>query len=194
MESEALIEFGKPLERIKTETPSPQGKEVLLKVTYGGVCHSDVHIQDGYFDLGGGNQLPLGGTMNLPHTLGHEIEGEVVSIGSDVKDIKVGENVVAFPWIGCGKCATCDSGDEHLCNAPRQLGIQLAGGFSDYCLVPDEKYLLDYTGIKPGLAATYMCSGLTAFGALKKINHVSKDDHILILGLGGVGMLSLIHI
>ncbi len=121
--------------------------------------------------------------MNLPHTLGHEIEGEVVSIGSDVKDIKVGENVVAFPWIGCGKCATCDSGDEHLCNAPRQLGIQLAGGFSDYCLVPDEKYLLDYTGIKPGLAATYMCSGLTAFGALKKINHVSKDDHILILGL-----------
>ena len=168
MESEALIEFGKPLERIKTETPSPQGKEVLLKVTYGGVCHSDVHIQDGYFDLGGGNQLPLGGTMNLPHTLGHEIEGEVVSIGSDVKDIKVGENVVAFPWIGCGKCATCDSGDEHLCNAPRQLGIQLAGGFSDYCLVPDEKYLLDYTGIKPGLAATYMCSGLTAFGALKK--------------------------
>ena len=54
MESEALIEFGKPLERIKTETPSPQGKEVLLKVTYGGVCHSDVHIQDGYFDLGGG--------------------------------------------------------------------------------------------------------------------------------------------
>ena len=47
MESEALIEFGKPLERIKTETPSPQGKEVLLKVTYGGVCHSDVHIQDG---------------------------------------------------------------------------------------------------------------------------------------------------
>ena len=142
MESEALVEFGKPLKRIKTDTPTPQGKEVLIKVTYGGVCHSDVHIHDGYFDLGGGNQLPLGGTMSLPHTLGHEIEGEVVSVGDEVKDIKVGENVVAFPWIGCGKCPTCHAGDEHLCNAPRQLGIQLAGGFSDYCLIPDEKYLL----------------------------------------------------
>ena len=191
MESEALVEFGKPLKRIKTDTPTPQGKEVLIKVTFGGVCHSDVHIHDGYFDLGGGNQLPLGGTMSLPHTLGHEIEGEVVSIGDKVKNIKVGENVVAFPWIGCGKCPTCEVGDEHLCNAPRQLGIQLAGGFSDYCLIPDEKYLLDYTGIKPGLAATYMCSGLTAFGALKKINNVNKDDHILILGLGGVGMMGL---
>ena len=50
---------------------------------------------------------------------------------------------------------------------PRQLGIQLPGGFADYCIVPDSKYVLDYTGIRPGLAATYMCSGLTAFGALK---------------------------
>ena len=58
MESEALVEFGKPLKRIKTDTPTPQGKEVLIKVTFGGVCHSDVHIHDGYFDLGGGVQLP----------------------------------------------------------------------------------------------------------------------------------------
>ncbi len=191
MESEALVEFGKPLERIKSNTPTPEGKEVLLKITHGGVCHSDVHIQDGYFDLGGGNQLPLGGTLELPHTLGHEIEGEVVSIGPEVKNIEVGENVVAFPWIGCGDCPTCSSGDEHYCNAPRQLGIQIPGGFSDFCLVPDEKYLLDYTGINPGLAATYMCSGLTAFGALKKLVNINDNDHILILGLGGVGMMGL---
>ena len=47
MESEALVEFGKPLERIKSDTPTPEGKEVLLKITYGGVCQSDVQIQDG---------------------------------------------------------------------------------------------------------------------------------------------------
>ena len=191
MESEALIEFGKPLERLKSETPTPKGKEVLLKITYGGVCHSDVHIQDGYFDLGGGNQLPLGATLTLPHTLGHEIEGEVVSIGSEVENLEVGSNVVAFPWIGCGDCPTCLSGDEHYCNAPQQLGIQKPGGFSDYCLVPDSKYLLDYSGIKEGLAATYMCSGLTAFGALKKLVNINDDDHILIMGLGGVGMMGL---
>ena len=86
MESEALVEFGKPLKRIKTDTPTPQGKEVLIKVTYGGVCHSDVHIHDGYFDLGGGNKFPVGEMLNLPHTMGHEIEGEVVAIGPDVSN------------------------------------------------------------------------------------------------------------
>ena len=59
--------------------------------------------------------------------------------------------------------------DEHLCNAPRQLGIQLAGGFSDYCLVPDEKYLLDYSGIKPGLARLICVRGLQLW-CIKKIN------------------------
>ena len=106
--------------------------------------------------------------LNLPHTMGHEIEGIVASVGPDVTDIEIGSNVVAYPWIGCSKCATCKAGDEHYCNAPRQLGIQLPGGFADYCIVPDSKYVLDYEGIRPGLAATYMCSGLTAFGALKK--------------------------
>ena len=84
MKSEAIVELGKPLQTIESETPEPKGKEVLLKITHSGVCHSDVHIHDGYFDLGGGNQLPLGGTMNLPHTLGHEIEGEVIAMGADV--------------------------------------------------------------------------------------------------------------
>ena len=88
MKSEAIVELGKPLQTIETETPTPKGKEVLLKITHSGVCHSDVHIHDGYFDLGGGNKLPVGAMLNLPHTMGHEIEGEVVSIGSDVKDVE----------------------------------------------------------------------------------------------------------
>ena len=191
MKSEAIVELGKPLQPIETETPTPKGNEVLLKITHSGVCHSDVHIHDGYFDLGGGNKLPVGAMLNLPHTMGHEIEGEVVSIGPDVNDIEIGSNVVAYPWIGCGNCSTCSDGDEHYCNAPRQLGIQLPGGFADYCIVPDSKYVLDYEGIRPGLAATYMCSGLTAFGALKKIVNIGDNDHILIMGLGGVGMMGL---
>ena len=52
--------FGAPLQEIETPTPVPQGTEVLLKVAHCGVCHSDVHIHDGYFDLGGGNKLPMG--------------------------------------------------------------------------------------------------------------------------------------
>ena len=191
MKAYQVVANGKPLEEKEIETPTPTGKEILLKTVSCGVCHSDVHIHDGYFDLGGGNKLPVGAMLNLPHTMGHEIEGEVVSIGPEVTEVEIGSNVVAYPWIGCGDCSTCSVGDEHYCNAPQQLGIQLPGGFADYCLIPDSKYVLDYEGIRPGLAATYMCSGLTAFGALKKIVNVSDTDHILIMGLGGVGMMGL---
>ena len=99
MKSEAIVEFGKPLQTIEMDTPTPKGKEVLLKITHSGVCHSDVHLHDGFFDLGGGNQLPVGAALNLPHVLGHEIEGEIVSFGPDVNGLEVGSSVVAYPWI-----------------------------------------------------------------------------------------------
>ncbi|HTK80404.1 MAG TPA: alcohol dehydrogenase catalytic domain-containing protein, partial [Rhizomicrobium sp.] len=80
MRSHAIVEFGSPLKEIETLTPEPKGTEVLLKIHNAGVCHSDVHIHDGYFDLGAGNKLPMS-AIQLPHTLGHEIEGEVVAVG-----------------------------------------------------------------------------------------------------------------
>ena len=89
MKAYQVEEPGKPLVCNEVETPNPQGKEVLVKTISCGVCHSDVHIHDGYFDLGGGNKLPVGAMLNLPHTMGHEIEGEVVSIGPDVNNIDV---------------------------------------------------------------------------------------------------------
>ena len=58
-------------------------------------------------------------------------------------------------------------------------------------LVPDEKYCLDAGAIEPGLASTYMCSGITAYSALKHLKPVAADDQILIVGLGGVGMMAL---
>jgi len=190
MKSEAIVEYGKPLELLETETPTPTGSEILLKVTHCGVCHSDVHIHDGHFDMGGGNQLDVRAGRKLPFTLGHEIEGEVVAVGPDVTDVKVGEHRVAYPWIGCGECPTCNRGDEHLCNKPRNLGIQVAGGYATHTIVPHQRYLLDYTGVKDGLAATYMCSGLTAYSAMKKLD-VSDEERVLVVGLGGVGMMGL---
>jgi D-arabinose 1-dehydrogenase-like Zn-dependent alcohol dehydrogenase len=188
MKSQAITAFGKPLEEVTGEVPQPQGAEVVLKVTHCGVCHSDIHIHDGYFDMGGGNKLDMTRGIQLPFTLGHEIEGEVVAVGPDAGEAKVGDRRVAFPWIGCGQCPICARGDEHLCNAPRQLGVNIAGGYADHVLVPHEKYLLDYDGIPEGLAATYMCSGLTAFSALKKIGEPGPEDAVLIVGAGGVGM------
>jgi D-arabinose 1-dehydrogenase-like Zn-dependent alcohol dehydrogenase len=192
MRSQAVVAFGAPLQEIETPTPVPAGTEVLLKTHNAGVCHSDVHIHDGYFDLGGGNKLPMG-NLKLPHTMGHEIEGEVVAVGPDVKGIKIGDRYAAFPWIGCGECPACLRGEENLCGRPRNLGCSanIPGGYSTHVMVPHPKYLLGYGSTPAPLAAAYMCSGLTAFGAMKKVGKLGPDDQILVLGVGGVGMMGV---
>ena len=143
MKAEAIVEYGAPLQEVTLDTPVPQGTEILVKVTHCGVCHSDVHLHDGYFDMGGGNKLDVRGGRKLPFTLGHEIEGEVIAVGPDAEGVKVGDQRVIFPWIGCGSCPTCNRGDEHLCNKPRALGINVAGGYATHCLELTERLLLD---------------------------------------------------
>ncbi|MBO6541886.1 MAG: alcohol dehydrogenase catalytic domain-containing protein [Alphaproteobacteria bacterium] len=191
MKSQAIVEYGAPLQEVESDLPALEGTQVLLKVSHCGVCHSDVHLHDGHFDLGGGNKLDVSRGRKLPFTLGHEIEGEVVAVGPDVKDVAVGDKRVAYPWIGCGDCPTCRRGEENLCNKPANLGIQVAGGYSTHAVVPHPRYLLDYTGVSQGLAATYMCSGLTAFSAMKKLGDISAEERVAVVGLGGVGMMGL---
>ncbi len=73
---------GQPLQLNEQPTPEPKGTEVLLKVLAAGVCHSDLHLADGWFDLGGGKRMSLADRgMKLPVTLGHENVGEVVAFG-----------------------------------------------------------------------------------------------------------------
>ncbi len=189
MKSQAITAFGQPLSEVTTELPQPSGSEVLVEISHCGVCHSDVHFHDGNFDFGNGQKLDLT-SKPLPMTLGHEIEGTVIAVGPEVKNVKIGDRRVIYPWIGCGECAICQRGDEHLCNL-RALGVNLPGGFSSHCLVPHERYCLDCDGIAPGLASTYMCSGITAYSALKYFSPVSADEQVLIVGLGGVGMMGL---
>src|SRR5688572_32972151 len=77
MRAMQIIEWGKPLELRDYPTPEPTGGQVLVRVESAGVCHSDVHIWDGYFDLGGGNKVTLEQRgVKLPFTMGHEIAGE----------------------------------------------------------------------------------------------------------------------
>src|SRR5579872_5142518 len=195
MRSMQIIEWGKPLEARDYPDPEPKGEEVLLRVEAAGVCHSDVHIWDGHFDLGDGKRISLESRgVQLPFTMGHEIAGEVAALGPQASGVKVGDKVVAYPWIGCGECDVCKKGEELLCLRPRTLGTRVAGGYGSHVLVPHARYLLPYGDIPQGLAATYTCSGITAFSALKKTrDHLGKDDHLVIIGAGGVGG-SAVHI
>ena len=189
MRAMQIIEWGKPLEPRDYPTPEPTGAQVLVRVEAAGVCHSDVHIWDGYFDLGGGNKVTLEQRgVKLPFTMGHEIAGEVVAFGPEAKGVQVGKRYVVYPWIGCGACGVCKKGEELLCLTPRTLGTRTSGGYGSHVLVPHARYLVDYGTVSQPLAATYTCSGITAFSALKKIrNHVDVGDHYLIIGAGGVG-------
>jgi D-arabinose 1-dehydrogenase-like Zn-dependent alcohol dehydrogenase len=188
---QSLTAYAAPLCETVAPLPEPQGAEVLVRIERCGVCHSDIHLQDGYFDLGQGKHLDVTSGRALPFTLGHEIAGVIERAGPDAPDAKIGSSVAVFPWIGCGKCAVCQSGDENLCNAPRNLGVSMDGGFATHVIVPHPRYLLDYAPLPKSLAAAYMCSGLTAYSALKKLTSRAAHRPLLLVGLGGVGMMGL---
>ena len=188
MQSWQVEEFGKPLVRALRDVPAPTGTEVVLRIAGCGVCHSDVHMQDGYFDLGGGHRLDLARTVQPPRTLGHEIAGTVVALGPEAQGVQLGDRRVAYPWIGCGACALCAAGQEHLCSTPHALGVARDGGFATHVTLPHPRYLVDHAGIPDEQACTYACAGLTAYSALRKVGPLAAGDALLVLGAGGVGL------
>ena len=187
MNSWQITRFGGPLELTCTADPEPGGAAVLVRVEGCGMCHSDLHIWSGFFDLGGGKRYEVKNRMTLPFTLGHEIVGEVIAAGPDAT-VAVGTKGIVFPWIGCGSCHACRAGQELRCPAPRVLGTRKDGGYSDRVLVPDGRYIVPYGDMDPALAATCACSGLTAYSAIRKLPPLGPDGSVLILGAGGVGL------
>ncbi|HET7847872.1 MAG TPA: alcohol dehydrogenase [Pseudolabrys sp.] len=182
---------GEPLQLNEQPTPKPAGTEVLLKVLAAGVCHSDLHLNDGWFDLGGGKRMSLADRgMKLPVTLGHENVGEVVAVGPEAKGVKTGARVLAHPWIGCGHCEPCRRDEENLCRAMRSLGVFSNGGYADYLMVPHPRYLIDIGDLPPERAAPLACSGVTTYGALKKVPTL-KSEPTVIIGAGGLGLMCL---
>jgi D-arabinose 1-dehydrogenase-like Zn-dependent alcohol dehydrogenase len=187
-----VVEWGKSLAPREHPTPEPKGTEVLLKLKYCGVCHSDVHIRDGYFDMGGGKRFFMGDRgMKPPITLGHEPYGSVIAAGPDATDVPIGEDRLVCPWIGCGKCARCAEGQDNHCMAPRWAGVQAPGGYADHLLIPHPRYLVDASGIDPAWAATLACSGLTTYSAVSALMPVPADEWVAVMGAGGLGLMAI---
>ena len=192
MQSWQIIEHGKPLQKIINETPRPKGTEVLVRITRSGVCHSDLHIWDGYFDWGGGKRFYVKDRGCVPpFTLGHEPFGIVEALGPRAKGVKIGQKRIVFPWLGCGKCPTCKEGLDNYCVAMRALGVLRPGAYATHLLVPHPKYLVDASGIDEGFAATLACSGVTAYSAISKAPKLSARDWVAVIGCGGVGLAAV---
>jgi D-arabinose 1-dehydrogenase-like Zn-dependent alcohol dehydrogenase len=188
-----IVEHGKPLQKALKETPKPQGTEVLMRITRSGVCHSDLHIWEGYFDLGGGKRFYVKERGCVPpFTPGHEPFGVVEALGPRARGVRIGQKRLIYPWIGCGKCAVCRAGQDNYCvSGSRFLGVNRPGAYSTHVLVPDPKYLLDTKGVDDSFAATLSCSAVTAYSAASKLPSLSKSDSVAVLGCGGLGLIAI---
>src|ERR1700674_4314256 len=196
MKSFKVTDFNAPLKEVDQPTPQPSGTQVLIRVKAAGVCHSDLHIWEGGYDLGHGRK-PLSlkdRGVSLPRTMGHETVGEVLAFGPDAGavagDLRIGDVALVYPWLGCGKCEVCLAGEENMCAKPASLGGYYDGGYADHMTVPHPKYLLNLKGLDPVTAAPYACSGVTTYSALKKVE-ASFNTPIVIFGAGGLGLMAL---
>src|SRR4051812_13121361 len=104
MKAAVFREIGKPLEIVDHADPTPAEHQVVLKVGRCGICGSDLHMTEP------GGMAPAAGSI-----IGHEIGGEVVSLGRGVTKLKVGDRVAALPIVGCGSCVACMSGEPSWC-------------------------------------------------------------------------------
>jgi len=194
MRSMQIIKWGEPLELRESETPTPQGSEILVRIDACGVCHSDLHIWEGFFDLGEGQKFPIEERgVHLPFTMGHEPAGVVIAKGPDSGDAEIGNSYAIYPWVNCGECEPCLNGLTQVCDAPKVIGTRVNGAYSDHVMVPDHRFLVDHTGISSDLACTLACSGLTTFSAIRKIDptsHTAKDT-VVVLGAGGLGLTAV---
>ncbi len=192
MKAWAVVAHNAPLECVELPDPEPAGTDVVVEVTRCGVCHSDLHLWHGGYDLGGGRMLSVKDRgLVLPAAPGHEIVGRVVRMGPEATGVAIGDERVVYPWIGCGHCAHCRAEEDNLCSQQRSLGVSVNGGFGRLVKVPHPRYLLAFDGIDASLAATYACSGLTAYSAVRKVLPVAADEAVVLIGAGGLGLAAI---
>ncbi|WP_328794085.1 alcohol dehydrogenase [Maritimibacter harenae] len=187
------MKFGTPLVPEDREDMVPEGSEIIMDVLAAGVCHSDLHIRDGGYDLGHGERLSFEERgMHLPHIMGHEPVARIARVGPDVPgDLNRDANYLVYPWNGCGDCDLCREGKENFCATPRFLGVHVDGAYSTQVRVPHERYLFPIGDMAPEHAAPLACSGLTTYSALKKVEHLLDRTPAVLIGAGGLGLMAV---
>ena len=192
MKSAKIIETNQTLQLYESETPTPKGSQVLVKVQSSGVCHSDIHLWEGGYEGPKGQFLKTTDRgVKYPLTPGHEIAGVIDSLGEQTEGFAKNEKVLVYPWIGDGLCPACIIGEENLCDKPRSLGVYNDGGYADYVLVPNYKYLIKLGDeIDTDTSAPLSCSALTAYGAVKNGN-LTPNDNVVLVGIGGLGLMAI---
>lgn len=155
-------------------------EEVDVKVTYCGVCHSDLSMINNEW-----------GMTEYPLVPGHEIVGEVIAVGSAVKNVSVGQTV-GMGWFSgsCMSCSSCMSGDHNMCDTAEQTIVGRHGGFADHVRGHWSWAIPIPEGMDSSKVGPLFCGGATVFNPIV-IAGVQPTDSVGVIGIGGLGHLAL---
>ncbi len=159
--------------------PMPGPREVLVAVSFAGVCGTDRHIYE--WDPWSEARVPLGVTV------GHEFMGRVAAVGDAVVGIQIGERVSGEGHVGCGQCQPCRTGNGHICEKVDILGIDINGCFAQYVCIPEGNVWPVHPSIPDRLAAIFDPLG-NAMHAVTAAGVSGRS--VLITGVGVIGLLS----
>lgn len=176
----AQLKAKERLELYQYEMGNPELEEIVVQITHCGVCHSDVHLVKGDW-----------GEQHLPLIPGHEVIGQIVSLGRNVKELKMGDRVgIGWQRGACGQCEACINGSENLCLDMKGTCTDGYGGFADYIKI-DSKYAFKIPeNLDSAYAAPLLCGGITVYNPMEVFN-IKAGMHVGVIGVGGLGHLAL---
>lgn len=176
----AATEPGGILKPFKYELSELGNDQVDIKVHYCGLCHSDLSMLNNDW-----------GTTQYPFVPGHEVVGEVVAIGSEVKNLKPGD-LVGLGWssASCMHCNQCMGGNHHLCESVEATIVGRHGGFADYVRSHWSWAIPLPEGIDMKSAGPLFCGGVTVFNPII-LAGVKPTAKVGVIGIGGLGHMAL---
>lgn len=184
MKAAVLKGFGQALVFEDVPAPAPGPGEILLRVAACGVCHSDLHLARGEWDL-------LKPIVKLPLILGHEVAGAVAAVGEGVEGLAAGD-AAGVPWLHytCGECEYCREGRETLCLKQKITGVTVDGGFAEYLKAPATHTVKLPAGLTAVEAAPLLCAGLTVYRAIRT-SGIAAGQRLAVFGVGGLGHIAI---
>ena len=163
------------------DVPQPEAglRDVLIKVDRTGICGTDLHIYK--WDDWARKTVPV------PLVVGHEFVGEIVEVGSDVRDFSVGEIVSGEGHVVCGHCRNCMAGRRHLCNDTAGIGVTRPGAFAEYIALPQTNVWVHKPGIDRDVASIFDPFGNATHSTL---SFPVLGEDVLVTGAGPIGIMS----
>jgi len=182
MKAAVFHEYQGPIEVVRVDDPTPPRDGVVVAVRANGICRSDWHGWVGHDS-----------DVKLPHVPGHELAGEIVAIGPEVRRFKVDDRVTVPFAMGCGSCRCCQQGDPHICDAYFQPGFTAWGSFAEFVALPhaDVNLVALPDSLNFVAAASLGCRFVTAFRAVVAQGQAKPGQWVAVHGCGGVGLAAV---